>query len=49
MRRVIDVEDLLCFVEKYRALYKRGKILNPDNLEYIFERLFIQKGFWLEI
>lgn len=49
MRRVIDVEDLLWFVERYRAFYKRGKFVTPDNLEYVFERLFIQKGFWLEI
>ena len=49
MRRVIDVEDLLRFVEKYRILYEQKRVLSPDNLEYIFEKLFIQRGFWLEI
>ena len=49
MRQVIDVEDLYLFVEKYRDLYNRRKVLDPDGLKYLIDKLFIQKGFWLDV
>ena len=51
MKQVINVEDLIWFVEKYDRYYKEhnGKCyLNPASLKDAFQKLIIMKGYFID-
>lgn len=49
MKAVIDLKDLEKFIEKYEKIYsQRRKFLDPSSLKYAINRLFIERGFWID-
>ena len=51
MKLVIDVEDLLWFVEQYNKYYKEHNgesYLDPAGLQNCLQKLVIMKGFWID-